>query len=162
MNFTEDISLEVAQLAVDFKGTLVTGLDVAGDAANFTFDKHRAAFALAKAAGVCITIHAGEADGAASIWEALDVLGADRIGHGVRAVEDDMLVRRLATDRIHLETCPCCNIQIGLGLDQPVTMANHPIHELRAKGVSLGISWCDLLLIFGSVSAGFLYINQTI
>ena len=79
-----DTSLAVADAAVRHRD-LVAGLDLAGDE-TYPGSAHREAFDLAHAAGVPVTVHAGEAAGPASVWEAIDVLGARRIGHGVRCV----------------------------------------------------------------------------
>lgn len=146
MHFPSDISEEVARLAADFRGTLVTGFDVAGDAVNFSFEPHRRAFALARASGVAITVHAGEVDGPESIVLALDELGASRIGHGIRAVADPALVRRLAREHIHLEVCPRCNVQVRSAR----SIAGHPVNRLRASGVRVGIS-SDSRTLTGSI-----------
>lgn len=129
-----DVSLQVADAAVRNSG-LVSGLDLAGDEGH-RGGIHRAAFDLAREAGLGITVHAGEAAGPASVWEAIDVLGAERIGHGVRSITDAALVRRLAGDRIALETCPRCNV-----LTRAVaTLREHPAPQLLQAGVLVTVS----------------------
>lgn len=113
----------------------LAGLDLAGDERLPGAPLARA-FDLAHEAGLPVTVHAGEAAGPESVWEAIDVLGARRIGHGVRAVADRELVRRLARDQIALETCPRCNV-----LTKAVpTMEQHPAPALLHDGVPVTVS----------------------
>jgi aminodeoxyfutalosine deaminase len=83
--------------------------------------------------------HAGETAGPASIWGALEVLGAERIGHGVRAIEDPRLVAYLVEKRIPLEISPTSNIRLGVYRD----MSEHPLPLLHAAGVPLTINSDD-------------------
>jgi adenosine deaminase len=83
-----------------------------------------------------VTIHAGEAAGPASVWEAIDVLGARRIGHGVRSVDDPALVERLHRDGIPLEMCPRCNVLTGAAS----SLADHPADRLLARGLAVTIN----------------------
>lgn len=129
-----DTSLQVADAAVR-NDHVVAGLDLAGDERQ-PGAVHAPAFDLAHRAGLPVTVHAGEGAGPQSVWEALDVLGARRIGHGVRAATDLALVRRLQTDDIALEMCPRCNV-----LTQAVpTMQAHPARQLLEQGVAVTIS----------------------
>lgn len=142
------VSLRVADAAVRFArpansvspaagttGPVVAGLDLAGDE-RLPGAPHRGAFDLAHAAGVPVTVHAGEAAGPASVWEALDVLGARRVGHGVRCVTDPALVARLRTDRIALETCPRCNVLTRAVKD----LTAHPVDRLLRAGLRVTVS----------------------
>ncbi|MFG2606591.1 adenosine deaminase [Streptomyces sp. NPDC048514] len=130
-----DESLAVAESAARHRG-LVAGLDLAGDETLYGAQPHRAAFDLARGAGLACTVHAGEAAGPESVWEAIDVLGARRIGHGVRCVSDTALLRRLRTDRIALEMCPISNVQTGA----VATMGEHPAPALLDAGLPVTIS----------------------
>ena len=143
-----EVSLRVADAAVRFArpanavspaagtaGPAVAGLDLAGDE-RLPGAPHREAFDLAHAAGVPVTVHAGEAAGPASVWEALDVLGARRIGHGVRCVTDPALVARLRTDRIALETCPRSNVLTRAVKD----LTAHPVDRLLRAGLRVTVS----------------------
>ena len=89
----------------------LVALDLAGDEAGFPGDLFVEHFRRGRDAGWRITIHAGEAAGAASVWQALRELGAERIGHGVRAAEDPALLDHLAERGIGLEVCPTSNVQ---------------------------------------------------
>jgi adenosine deaminase len=132
---TPDESAAVAEAAVRNRH-LVCGLDLAGDERAYSGEPHREAFEIVHAAGLRRTVHAGEAAGAASMWEALDVLGAERIGHGVRCIEDGALVQRLRTDRIALEMCPTSNVQTTA----VTSLASHPAIPLLGQGVAITIS----------------------
>ena len=136
MHFDTATSLEVVRLVEHFAGTNVVAFDIAGDAANYTFDAHIAATDAAKAAGVPMTIHAGESAGPESVTFALDRLGANRIGHGFRAVEDLDVLHRVVREQVHLELCPQNNVQTGTARN----IADHPITQLRDVGASFGIS----------------------
>ncbi|MEJ3742956.1 adenosine deaminase [Actinomycetes bacterium KLBMP 9797] len=127
-------SLEVADAAIR-RRDVVAGLDLAGDE-RLPGAPHREAFDLAHAAGMPVTVHAGEAAGPASVWEALDVLGARRIGHGVRSTGDTVLLDRLRRDRITLETCPRCNVLTGA----VPAMTAHPADRLLRAGLRVTVS----------------------
>ncbi len=135
-HFTEAQSLETIKLVEQFKGTYVAGFDIAADEAGFPIDAHISAFKYAKEKNIFCTAHAGEAKGAASVWETLQYFGPTRIGHGVRSFEDEKLVAHLKQHKIHLEICPTCNVQINI-YD---TYKNHPVDKLYRSGVSLNIN----------------------
>jgi adenosine deaminase len=135
-HFTEAQSLQTAQLVQQFKGTQVTGFDIAADEAGFPIDAHITAFKYAKEKNIFCTAHAGEAKGAASVWETLQYFGPSRIGHGIRSFEDEKLITHLKEHKIHLEICPTCNVQINI-YD---TYKNHPVDKLYRSGVSLNIN----------------------
>ena len=135
-HFDEAQSLVTAQLVERFKGTRVTALDIAGDEAGFPIDPHIPAFRYAIEHGLHRTAHAGEASGAASVWETLRAFQPTRIGHGVRSIEDPLLVDHLKRERIHLEVCPTSNVQTRACH----TYDDHPVDRLFRAGVSLGIN----------------------
>jgi adenosine deaminase len=143
-HFTAAQSLRTAELVREFQGTLVVALDIAGDEAGFSLDAHEAAFRYAKEHGLARTAHAGESMGAASVWDALRRLEPTRIGHGVRSIEDEGLVRHLAEHGIHLEVCPSSNVMTSV----VPTFRDHPIDRLYRAGVPLGIS-TDLRMMDG-------------
>jgi adenosine deaminase len=135
-HFTQAQSLETAHLVRQFKGTRVAALDIAGDEAGFPIAPHIPAFRYAIDHGLHRTAHAGEASGATSVWETLRAFEPTRIGHGVRSIEDPVLVQHLKHERIHLEVCPTSNVQTRTCL----THADHPVDRLFRAGVSLGIN----------------------
>jgi adenosine deaminase len=134
-----DESMLVARLAHEASPRgVVVALDIAGDEAGHSLDAHEAAFRFAREHGLRITAHAGEASGAPSVWETLERLQPERIGHGIRSIEDDRLLERLVTDRIHLEVCPTSNVQTMGRLCE--RYEDHPVAALRRRGVDLSIS----------------------
>ncbi|MER7369333.1 adenosine deaminase [Nonomuraea wenchangensis] len=132
---TPEESLAVAETALRHRDQ-VAGLDLAGDERLHGAQAHRPAFDLAHQAGLPVTVHAGEAAGPGSVWEAIDVLGARRIGHGVRCADDQALLERLRRDGIALEMCPTSNVQTGA----VATWAAHPAARLMDQGLKVTIS----------------------
>ena len=125
---------ETARLSAEFLGKGVVGIDLAGDEAKDFPSDHARVFAVAREAGVPITIHAGEAGGADKIRDAI-ALGARRIGHGVRCVEDDSLVAELAERGIALETCYTSNLNTGA-----CTEKTFPLRALMRRGVRVTLN----------------------
>jgi adenosine deaminase len=128
-------SLEIAKLAANNRDK-VSALDLAGDEARYIGAPHAAAFDLAKHEGLRRTVHAGEAAGAESIREALELLGAERIGHGVRITESTELQERAKATRLPLEMCPLSNIQTRAANSLP----DHPIDSLFRKGLHVTVN----------------------
>ncbi|MEU7926220.1 adenosine deaminase [Micromonospora sp. NPDC049801] len=127
-------SQEIAELAVRHRDAGVVGFDIAGAEAGFPPTRHLDAFEYLQRENFHFTIHAGEAFGLPSIWQAIQWCGADRLGHGVRIVDDiapDGTLGRLAAyvrdKRIPLELCPSSNVQTGA----VASIAEHPIGLLR-------------------------------
>jgi adenosine deaminase len=128
--------LLVAQLAAANIG-VVSALDLAGDEGTFpAAAPHIPAFRAAREAGLRLTAHAGENAGAQSVREVLDLLGAERIGHGVRVEEDAALVERIASERIALDMCPRSNVQTRA----VASMDRHPIDRLLRRGLRVTVS----------------------
>ncbi len=125
-----------AALALRWQGRGVVGFDLAGPEAGFPPDLHAQALARVRAAGLAITLHAGEADSAERVLQA-GRLGARRIGHGVRLVDalgsQPALLDEARALGLHLEVCPTSNVHTGAAAD----IASHPITALWRAGVSL-------------------------
>ncbi|MBI4280505.1 MAG: adenosine deaminase [Armatimonadetes bacterium] len=121
----------------------VVGVDVAGDEANYPPPLFARVAALARDAGWGVTVHAGEFAGPASIWTAVYHLGAQRIGHGLRAVEDPALLDLLRDRGITLEVCPTSNLRLGL----VPSLAHYPLRALMRHGVAVTINSDDPLLL---------------
>jgi len=119
----------------------VVALSVDGDerVSGRTGEKFAPAFALAKSAGLRRTVHAGESSGPEGVWDAIDLLHAERIDHGVRSIEDPALVDRLVADGIPLGICPRSNVSLGIYPD----WAGHPIELLREAGVTVTVNTDD-------------------
>ncbi|GIJ70321.1 adenosine deaminase [Virgisporangium ochraceum] len=126
-------SMEIAELSVRYRDAGVVGFDIAGAEAGYPPTRHLDAFEYLQRENFHFTIHAGEAFGLPSIWQAIQWCGADRLGHGVRIVDDiaDRSLGRLAAyvrdKRIPLELCPSSNVQTGAA----ASIADHPIGLLR-------------------------------
>ncbi len=105
-------------------------------------------FEQARQAGLRTTAHAGEGDGPESVWEAVQMLRVDRVGHGVAAIADDALVEHLAKHRIPLEVCPTSNLRTNI---YP-SMAEHPIEELARRGVVVTVNSDDPAMFHCSVA----------
>lgn len=117
----------------------ITALDLAGDEANFPprlFEEH---FRRGRDAGWRITIHAGESAGPESVWDALRLLGAERIGHGVRAMEDETLVQFLKENRIGIEANLTSNVQTSTVPD----LGSHPLRTMLERGLLASINTDD-------------------
>ncbi|MFC6707973.1 adenosine deaminase [Flexivirga alba] len=131
-------STEIAQLAVRYRDEGVAGFDIAGAEAGFPPTRHLDAFEYLQRESAHFTIHAGEAFGLPSIWEAIQWCGAERLGHGVRIVDDiadfgrpgeklGLLAAYVRDRRIPLEMCPSSNLQTGAA----DSIAEHPITRLK-------------------------------
>lgn len=121
----------------------VVGLSIDGDeAAGSHNDRFASAFARAGTAGLRRCAHAGESSGAQGVREAVELLGAERIDHGVRCVEDPALVEELARRGVPLDICPTSNVVLGIVDD----LASHPLDALRRAGVPVSLNTDDPLL----------------
>jgi len=120
----------------------VVALSIDGDeAAGSHNERFRSTFARAARAGLRRCAHAGESSGPDSVREAIDVLGAERIDHGIRCVEDPSLVGELAERGVPLDVCPTSNVVLGVAADLP----GHPIEPLRRAGVRVSVNTDDPL-----------------
>ncbi len=134
--YSEAQSLETVRLVEDFRGTFVTGFDIAADKPGNVFDDHLAAFRYARDKEIPYTAHAGETRGPDNVWDTVRHFAPPRLGHGVPCLERPELVEHIRKHRIHLEVCPTSNIQTNTF----ETYADHPIDELYRAGVSVGVN----------------------
>lgn len=136
---TTSLADYVTDVAIEGRDDGVVALGLAGAEAGAPPEPFRPWFDRARAAGLHSAPHAGEMMGPESIWGAIRVLGAERIGHGVRAIEDPDLVRYLAEHGIPLEVCPTSNIRLGV---YP-SLVMHPIRALYEAGVIVTVNSDD-------------------
>ncbi len=160
-------SVEIAELAVRHRDAGVVGFDIAGPEAGFPPSRHLDAFHLIARENFHFTIHAGEGFGLPSIWEALQWCGAERLGHGVRIV-DDIQVRddgrvalgRLASyvrdRRVPLEMCPTSNVHTGAA----PSVAEHPIDLLRRLRFRVTVNTDNRLMSGISMSSEMEALNR--
>ncbi|WP_406873422.1 adenosine deaminase [Aminobacter sp. P9b] len=128
-----------ARFAAKCNHPLVTGFGVAGDERMGDFEDYVRAFEIAREAGLGITIHAGELMGWESVAAALDHIRPSRIGHGVRAIENPDLVKRIADEGVVLEICPGSNIALKV-FD---SFGEHPFRKLREAGCKVTLNSDD-------------------
>ncbi len=156
------ISQEIAELAVDFREKGVVGFDLAGEEGGYPPKKHVDAFHYIQRENFNITIHAGEAFGKESIWQAIQWCGAHRIGHATRLIEDmaisDGQVVKLGTlaqyvldKRIPLEVCPSSNLHTGVVKD----LKDHPFGVLLKEKFRLTINTDNRLMSNTTLSNEF-------
>jgi adenosine deaminase len=155
-------SKEIAELAVRWRDAGVVGFDIAGPEAGYRPTRHLDAFEYVRRENFHITIHAGESFGLPSIWEAIQLCGAERLGHGVRIV-DDVTVRddgtvalgRLAAfvrdSRVPLELCPTSNVHTG----GAASIAEHPIGLLRRLRFRVTVNTDNRLMSGVSMTSEF-------
>ncbi len=132
----------LARLAAQFAGHGVVGFGLSNDERRGPADEFERAFAIAERAGLLLVPHAGELVGPASVSATLDRLHADRIGHGVRSVEDPEVVKRLAATAVTLEVCPSSNVALGVAPDAAAV----PVRTLFEAGVPVALGADDPLL----------------
>jgi adenosine deaminase len=155
-------SREIAELVVRYRDAGVVGFDIAGAEAGFPPTRHLDAFEYLRRENAHFTIHAGEAFGLPSIWEALQWCGTDRLGHGVRIIDDitvgpdgKVTLGRLAAyvrdTRVPLEMCPSSNIQTGAA----ESIAEHPIGLLTRLRFRVTVNTDNRLMSATSASREF-------
>jgi adenosine deaminase len=161
-------SVEIAELSVRHRDEGVVGFDIAGPEAGFPPSRHLDAFQLIHRANFHVTIHAGEAFGVPSIWEALQWCGAERLGHGVRIVDDiavepdgRVTMGRLASyvrdRRVPLEMCPTSNVHTGA----VASIAEHPIDLLRRLRFRVTVNTDNRLMSGVSTSSEMAVLSET-
>lgn len=160
-------SMEIAELAVRYRDVGVVGFDIAGAEAGYPPTRHLDAFEYLQRENAHFTIHAGEAFGLPSIWQAIQWCGADRLGHGVRIIDDitvsgdgEAKLGRLAAyvrdKRIPLEMCPTSNLQTGAA----ASIAEHPIGLLRRLNFRVTVNTDNRLMSGTSVSEEFAKLTE--
>ena len=164
---TSTDSMKVAETAIRYRDRGVVGFDIAGREAGYPPTLHLDAFQYLQRENFHFTIHAGEAFGPASIWEAIQFCGAERLGHGVRIVDDIQisedgtpLLGRLASivrdRRIPLELCPTSNVHTGAVAD----IAAHPIGLLRSLGFRITVNTDNRLMSDVSMTSEMAALNR--
>jgi adenosine deaminase len=146
---SSDAAAELVDTLVALRHARVVALSIDGNeaAAGRTGPRFAEAFRRAGAAGLRRTVHAGESSGPEGVRDAIELLGADRIDHGMRAIEDPALVALLAERQIPLGICPTSNLKLGVyrGIE------HHPIDRLRRAGVPVSINTDDPVLLGASL-----------
>ena len=154
-----DAAIELVETLTSMRHPRVVALSVDGNEATAgrTSARFADAFRRAAAAGLRRTVHAGESSGPEGVWDAVELLGADRIDHGVRAIEDPVLVAMLAERQIPLGVCPTSNLVLGV---YP-SIQEHPIERLRSAGVRVSVNTDDPALLGASLVEEYSLCRQT-
>lgn len=150
---TSDAAAELVDALIALGHPRVVALSIDGNeaAAGRTSPRFAEAFRRAGAAGLRRTVHAGESSGPEGVRDAIELLGADRIDHGVRAIEDPGLVELLVERRIPLGICPTSNLKLGVY----ASIGDHPIDRLRRAGVVVSINTDDPVLLGASLEGEY-------
>jgi len=148
-----DAAAELVDSLIAMRHPRVVGLSVDGNEATAgrTGPRFAEAFARAGSAGLRRTVHAGESSGPEGVWDAIELLGADRIDHGVRAIEDAELVSVLAERQIPLGICPTSNLALGVYR----SIQEHPVDRLRRAGVRISLNTDDPSLLGASLEGEY-------
>ena len=137
-----DLAIEMAELAVRFAADGVVSFGLANDEVLGAPEVYAPAYDIIRSAGLLSTPHAGELCGPESVRGALDALGADRLQHGVRAVEDPALLERLAEEEVCCDVCPSSNVLLSVTPD----LAGHQLRAMLDAGVPCSLNADDPLL----------------
>lgn len=129
------------------------GITIGGAEHQFPPAQFEPIYRRAKDAGLRLSVHAGEAAGPESVWDAIRILGAERIGHGVRSIEDPKLVDYLVAHQIPLEVCPTGNLRTGVY----ATAEQHPLRQLFDAGVPITLSTDDPTFFGVSLTDEYLF-----
>ncbi len=149
-HLSADGAMRTLEEALHFRDT-IGGVGLDSSEVGHPPAAFRDVFARARAEGFVAVAHAGEEGPPSYIWEALDVLGARRIDHGVRCLEDDRLVERLATDQVPLTVCPLSNVRLRV----VPSLADHVLPEMLARGLLVTVNSDDPAYFGGYVGDNF-------
>jgi adenosine deaminase len=141
--------LETTRDAVRWAGRGMTAIDIGGDEAGWPAELFEPVYALAREAGLGATAHAGEAAGPESVRAAVRILGVRRVGHGIRSIEDPVLIRELVGEGVTLEVCPTSNLRTGI----VSSYESHPLRRLIDAGVRVSLGSDDPAM-FGTTLQG--------
>ena len=145
--FGADAAKEVARCAAKLHNSGVIAFGMGGDEVSLPSANFRAAFDLARNEGLHIVCHAGEIGGPEYVREAIEILGAERIGHGIAVMNDPALAESLATRRVVLENCPTSNLCTGALAKQlgksNASLADHPLPQFLERGILVTLSTDD-------------------
>ncbi|MBI1956284.1 MAG: adenosine deaminase [Acidobacteria bacterium] len=155
--FGPEAALDVARAAASLQHRGVIGFGIGGDEQQAPAELFREVFAYARREGLRLTAHAGETAGPESVWAAVDVLGAERIGHGLTAARDGRLVKVLAEKQLPLDVCLTSNLRTGV-LPQ---ISSHPLRQYLEEGLLLSLNSDDPALFGTSLNREYLLAQES-
>lgn len=150
--FGSEEAIEMAHEAVAGRKYGVVAFSIGGDEINYPPALFVEAFKVARAGGLGLTAHAGEAAGAESVRDAVELLGVSRIGHGIRVLEDPVLVEELRRCKVALDVCPTSNVRTGVVRSYD----EHPVRRLYNAGLLMTINSDDPTLFGTTLTDEFL------
>ena len=153
-NYGPEIGLEVLK-AIEEKCENVVAIDLGGSESGFPASPYKEIYSRANALGLHRVVHAGEAAGPESIWQAIKI-GAERIGHGVAAREDSRLIEYLRDKGIPIECCPTSNVRTG-SID---SIKNHPIRDFYDRGLIMTVNTDDPSMFNTNMNHEYLELNK--
>ena len=152
----EEALVTLAEAEPQLEGVIAVGLD-SSEVGNPP-EWFEEAYARARALGLRAVAHAGEEGPPPYVWSALDVLGAERIDHGVRSLEDELLVARLVEERIPLTVCPLSNLALRV-VD---SLEDHPLPEMMERGLQVSINSDDPAYFGGYVGENYRRVHESL
>ncbi|MGH7714773.1 MAG: adenosine deaminase [Vulcanimicrobiaceae bacterium] len=156
-NFGPAKAMQTVERIAQWKEHGVIGIGLGGDEARFPAALFPESFERARRAGLHTVAHAGEVAGAGSVRDAVEILGAERIGHGIRAIEDDAVIAMLVERRVPLEVCLTSNRRTGACPEDQI----HPLADLDAAGVVVTIDSDDPAMFGASLSDEYALVERT-
>jgi aminodeoxyfutalosine deaminase len=154
--FGPEPAMQVVEAAHECNSPRIVAFGIGGDELSIRTSEFRGAYLRAAGYGLHRVMHAGEVGGPEKIWEAIELLGAERIGHGIAAIHDRALMELLAERKIPLEICPTSNMCTGAlarqSGDGNVGLAKHPMADLMRQGVPVVLSTDDPAMFHTSLS----------
>lgn len=157
--FGAEKAMDVARIAAEMKSEGVAAFGMGGDEESLPAADFRRAYEYAAGEGLHRLAHAGEMGGPEAVRDAIEILGAERIGHGIASIRDDKLMEMLAEREIPLEICPQSNVRTGalarlLGVAE-ARMEEHPLRDFIARGVPVTLSTDDPAMFHTSLDESY-------
>jgi adenosine deaminase/aminodeoxyfutalosine deaminase len=156
-HFGPEEGWKVVEKAIQFRDRHVIGIGIGGDEARGPAANFREIYAHAKKNGLHLTAHAGESTGPEAIWAALEELKAERIGHGLHAIEDPALVEHLAKTGVPVEICITSNLKTGCCL----RLEDHPVRKLYDAGVRITLATDDPEMFHTTLPRAYRLLQET-
>ncbi len=155
-DYGPEIGMQVMKDLTPYLGNGLIGIGLGGNERVFPAEAYATVYQEAKKRGFRLTVHAGECEGAESMWAAINTLKPERIGHGIRANEDPKLVSFLQECQIPLEMCVTSNVKTGVC----ESVKEHPIKEYFQEGLLITLNSDDPSMFNSSISNEYIILNQ--